>query len=277
MSSLADLAARRIKTHARVATLDIERIPGRFATTWRGMTVKGDFWDLSETRRTIGRRLDPDDVTEWPRTICVAWRWQGQKRVNFASEWGQGRDEMLRRVWDVYNKAEMIVGHNVDSFDTKTLKGEWAMMGLTPPSPWKTYDTLKVARRELRLESNKLDSLCQRFGLNAKTDRYSVEMARAAVAGDKAAQRQIRAYNEGDIQASEDLADFLRPWHRSHPIVGNPADERVCTRCGSTDLTLSDKRYRAVVLDYGMLLCSDCGAWMRAGHVARAATTRGVA
>lgn len=277
MSTLEQLASRRIKTRADVVTLDIERIPGRFATTWRGMTVEGDFWDLSETRRTIGRRLDPDEVTEWPRTICVAWRWQDQKRVHFASEWGQGRDEMLRRVWDVFHKAEMLVGHNFAGFDEKILKGEWAMLGLTPPSPYKVYDTLKVARRELRLESNKMDSLCKRFGLNAKTDKYSVAMARAAVNGDRDAQRKIRAYNVGDIAASEALADWLRPWHRSHPIVGNPSDDRVCTRCGSTDLTLDAKRYRAVVMDYGMFLCDDCGSWMRAGHVARVSSTRGVA
>lgn len=275
--TLRDLAARSIKPRADVVTLDIERVPGHFATTWRGMTVEGDFWDLSETRRTMQRRLDPDDVTEWPRTICVAWKWKDERRIEFASEWGDGREGMLRRVWDVYHRAALVQGHNVNAFDTKNLKGEWAMLGLTPPSPWKVYDTLTVARKELRLESNKLDSLCKRFGLSAKTDKYDVATARAAVAGDTKAQRKIERYNKGDIRASEALADWLRPWHRAHPIVGAPSgDERVCTRCGSTDLTLDATRYRAVVMDYGLYLCETCGSWMRAGHVARVTGTRGV-
>ena len=270
-------APRIVKPNeANLATLDIERFPGAFKLDWRGLAVEGEFWDLGQYRRAIGRRIHPDEVTRWPRTICVAWRWYGQKRVEFVSEWGDGYDAMLKAAHAVFDKADAVQGHNMDGFDKKKLAGEWAMAGLTPPTPFKVIDTLKVARSHLGMESNTLDSLCQRFGLVAKTDRYDIEVARAAIDGNKAAQKRIERYNRGDIIASEGLADFLRPWHKTHPHLGTPADERVCNRCGSTELTLLPKRWRANVQDYALYECGNCGGHVRAGYVARVAHTRGV-
>ena len=67
--------------NARVVTLDIERIPGRARVKHRGLTIEGEFWDLSGWKHTIGRRIHADDVLEWPRTICAAWRWYGEEEV----------------------------------------------------------------------------------------------------------------------------------------------------------------------------------------------------
>lgn len=278
VSALTDALPRIAKPHkANLATLDIERFPGAFRIEgWRGLAIEGEFWDLSQYKRVIGRRIHPDEVTRWPRTICLAWRWYGQKRVEFVSEWGNGHEAMLQAAWDVFDRADAIQGHNMDGFDKKKLAGEWAVAGMKPPTPFKVIDTLKVARANLGLESNTLDSLCKRFGLVAKTDRYDVEVARAALGGVKSAQKRIEGYNRGDIIASENLADFLRPWHRSHPHLGLPGDDKVCNRCGSTDLELLPKRYRAVVQDYALFTCRNCGGHVRAGYTARIAHTRGV-
>lgn len=279
MSTLADLAQRSAKHvgTALIATLDIERLPGRAKVSHRGRSIEGDFWDLGGWRDLIHRRIDPDEVTDWPRTICLAWRWAGTRKVEFAAEWQDGgREAMLLAAHDVYDRADLIQGHNAAAFDTKKLKGEWALLHLRPPSPFKVYDTLKVARTELGMDSNKLDSLNKRFGIRAKTDKYSIAVARAACEGDEKMQRRLQRYNVGDISASEGLADFLRPWAKTHPHVGAPTDKLTCNRCGSAKLELQAKRYRAVVLDYAMYRCLNCGGHVRAGHVARAASTRGV-
>ena len=84
---------------ARVVTLDIERIPGRARVKHRGLTIEGEFWDLNGWKHTIGRRIHADDVLEWPRTICAAWRWYGEEEVHFAAEWEVGgNDGFLRRL-----------------------------------------------------------------------------------------------------------------------------------------------------------------------------------
>ena len=258
----------------KILTLDIERVPGRAKVKHRGLTIEGDFWDLSGWKHTIGYRIHPDDVLEWPRTICAGWRWYGAKRVEFGAEWLTDREEFLRRQWGLFNEADILVGHNMAGFDAKKLSGEWWVeLGLTPPSPYKVVDTLKVARTRFSLESNTLDALLKRRGLAGKTDRYSVEMARAACAGDKKAQRQIRAYNVGDIHASELLYDDVRGWIPNHPHIGlYSGEDGCCGNCGG-ELKASDW-CRTAVTAYAQYVCTNCGAWFRRNDIKTRVLTR---
>lgn len=276
--SLADqVAAKRlVAVKPNVLTLDIERIPGRARHVHRGLTIEGDFWDLSGWKHLIGYRLPPESVIEWPRTICAAWRWYGTKRTEFASEWDDGRDEMLQRIWDAYDRAELLYGHNVAGFDTKNLNAEWLTLGLSAPSPFKTLDTLKEARKTFGFESNTLASLTQRLGIATKTDKYNVEMARAAVAGDKTQQRKIRAYNVGDIDASEAFVDRLRGWIPGHPhnVVGTIDDRPTCNQCWGDNLVRTGTKLAQQIV-YVLYRCQDCGGNVQGTRHSRAAVTRG--
>lgn len=269
------LAPRIVKKKVppKILTLDIERLPGRATVKHRGLTISGDFWDLSGWKHTLGYRIKPEDVEEWPRTICLAWRWYGARKVEFSSEWDDGHEGMLRQAWDLYNEAQVVVGHNIDGFDTKKLKGEWNLYRLGRPSPFKSVDTLKVARSEFGYESNTLDSLLTRWGLQGKTDKYSIEMARAACAGDPRAQRKLRLYNQGDIRATENAYDFVRGWIPNHPHIGLlTGDEDCCGNCGG-DLVQNDW-YRTAVTAYAQMHCTNCGAWFRKTHIKARVTTR---
>jgi ribosomal protein L37AE/L43A len=279
MSLAQAVESARLNVSTRnVLTLDIERLPGRARHQHRGLTIEGDFWDLSGWKHILGYRLPPESVIEWPRTICAAWQFYGGKRVEFASEWGDGREEMLRRIWDAYDQADVLYGHNVAGFDTKNLNSEWLMMGLNPPSPFKTLDTLKEARKTFGFESNTLASLTDRLGIETKTDKYSVAVARAAVAGSKKDQRAIKAYNVGDIHASRAFVDRLRGWIPSHPhnVVGTIDDRPTCNQCWGDNLERNGTRL-AQLITYTLWRCSDCGANVQGSRHARAAITRGAA
>lgn len=257
--------AERVKASgARIVVLDVERMKGK---------AEVEFWDLGDFKH---RRLHAEDVTLWPRTILVAWKWLDGKRVEAASEWGDGREAMLRAAWEVYNDAHVVIGHNLDSFDTKKLKAEWALMGLTAPAPWKSVDTLKVARREFGFESNTLASLTTRFGITSKNDRYDVEVARAALDGDVKAQRRITRYCKGDVVANEGLYLAQQGWNPTHPHMGVLVDdEKRCPQCMSTNLERRGN-YLANLIEYARYRCLDCGGWLRASHERRMANVRGV-
>lgn len=277
MSLAAQVAGSRLNISTpNVLTLDIERLPGRARHQHRGLTIEGDFWDLSGWKHLIGYRLPPESVVEWPRTICVAWRFYGQRRTEFTSEWDDGREEMLRRTWDAYDKADVLYGHNVDRFDTKNLNAEWLTLGMPPPTPPKILDTLKEARKTFGFESNTLASLTNRLGISTKTDKYSVEMARAAVAGDKTKQRQLKAYNVGDIAASEAFVDRLRGWIPSHPhdLIGRTDDRPTCNQCWGDNLKPNGIKL-AQQITYKLFRCADCGANVQGTRHARAGVTRG--
>ena len=85
----------KIKTEAKRLVFDIERIKGSFRKQYRGLDIQGEFWGLSDYKHVIGR-IYPDEVTEWPRTICVAWRFIGDKQIE---RFQPGRDfERFRAV-----------------------------------------------------------------------------------------------------------------------------------------------------------------------------------
>lgn len=266
MSALSDgLAKAKLSNAHRVLIIDIERMKG---------TATVEFWDLGDFKN---RRIHADDVTAWPRTICAAWNWYESDRVEFASEWGKGgRESMLRRIWQAYDKAQIVVGHNVAAFDTKKLKSEWRDMGLNPPSPFKQVDTLTIARREFGDESKTLDALCRRMGITAKTDRFDVEIARAAIAGDRQAQARIKDYNVGDIGATKGLYDAVRAWDASHPhsVVGTTDDRPTCNSCWGDRLEVNGYKLANLIL-YRLFRCRDCGANVQGSRHSRAAVTRG--
>lgn len=263
---VATATAPMLKGH-NIITLDIERFKGK---------CELEFWSLGDFKN---RRIPADAVIEWPRTICVAWRWYGTKPVEFVAEWQEGgREAMLLAAWEAYDKADILVGHNLAAFDTKHLNSEWRDMGLNPPSPFKTVDTLKEARKHFGDESKQLAALTKRLGIPTKTDKYDVEVARQALAGNKAMQRKLANYNKGDIVATEALYDRLRGWMPHHPHVksGNALDVISCNQCNGRNLDRNGIKL-AQQITYLLYRCQDCGANVQGTRHSRAATTRGAA
>lgn len=258
----------------RVLTLDIERIPGRATVQHRGLTVEGEWWDLSGWKHVIGRRIHPDNVTAWPRSICAAAKWYGEKEVMFSSEWGDGHEGFARQTWEWFNEADIIVGHNMQAFDARHIRGGWLEYGWSPPAPWKVVDTLKIARAEFNFESNTLDALCKRLGVNAKTDKYDAQIAHAAVGGDAKAQKKLKAYNIGDIKASEGLYDRLRPYIKNHPHLSMlNGSEWGCPNCGNENVSTNRQGEAfANVQRYAAYQCVKCGAWIRGNRKLQDAT-----
>lgn len=251
--------------HVRILVADIERLPGYAKVNHRGLTVEGSFWDLNSFKHTTGRRIHPDDVVSWPRTICAAGRFYGDKETLFAAEWENNHETFMRTIWAWMDEADVLVGHNVQGFDWKHIMGSFIEYGWTPPSPVKFVDTLKVARKEAGWESNTLDSLNKRLGVNAKTDKYSSQVAQAAVDGDEKAQRKIRAYNIGDIAASTSLYDRLRPYMTNHPHLSMwNGNEFGCPNCGyeKAGLSPTGEAY-ANVTKYRSYSCNKCGMNIR--------------
>lgn len=244
---------------ARVLIIDIERLKGR---------AEVEFFDLNDYKN---RRIHPDEVQEWPRTICAAWKFQGDRKVEFAAEWEEGGvAQMAAATHAAYDEADIVVGHNIDGFDTRKLNSLWIEQGLTVPSPRKSVDTLKVARGVFGMESNTLNALCVRLGITAKTDRYDHEVARRACAGVVKDQRKLRRYNVGDIGATEALYNHFLGWQKNPPNAALwSGDKQIrCVACGKTNLQLRGEQV-ALAQVYDRYQCQDCGKWGKGLEIVR--------
>jgi hypothetical protein len=252
VAGLADLL------HQRVLTLDIERLPG-LAPVWDQKTnyIPAASW----------RRL--------PSLLCFAANWYGRRDVMFSSVWADGREGMAQAAWDMLDKADVIVTFNGKRFDLPHLKGEFATLGMPPPSPWRNVDLYQIARPLFGYESKSLAHLCLRLGVPGKRGRYDLAQAEAAVSGDIRAQAALTRYNKADVRATKAAYDAMRPWITNHPHIGQSTETLTCPSCGSTDLEPNGS-YRAMVMEYAAYRCRHCKANVRAGHVRRVARTRGV-
>jgi hypothetical protein len=246
--SIADLAEAAAKQRElKTLVIDVERLQGE-------ATVP--FWGLGDYKH---RRIHHENVTVWPRTICAAWRWIGEKKVHFAAEWDSGPTAFAQVMRDLLHEADIITGHYVNGADRKWLNSLFRDHGINWPSPYKVVDTCTIARRDLGDESMTLDALCKRFGIPAKSGKYDAAVARAACEGDKKAQRQIAAYNKGDVEASTGLYFMTLPLAHGHPHVApNRGNKKlVCPRCASSDVH-RDGAWSPGVYVYERYRCDAC-------------------
>jgi hypothetical protein len=259
-AELTTLAKRR---ELRTLVVDVERRKGTFRWPFEDrfdtLTIEGRFWGLSDFKHKFGR-IPHEHVTEWPRTICAAWRWIGDPKVQFAAEWDDaGPEGFARTMRDVMDQADIITGHYVNKADRRWLNSLFRDHGIDWPSPVKVVDTLTIARRDLGDESMTLDALCKRWGIPAKAGKYDANVADAACDGDRKAQREIRAYNMADVEASTGLYFKTLPLAHGHPHVApvKGMDRTICPRCSSENVhrygTWSPGTYV-----YAAYRCDDC-------------------
>lgn len=255
--SFADLAKKIQPTTAKILTIDIERLAGTaYAFDPKTRFIPSDRW-----------------ITR-PRTVCWAARWYGQTRVMFEAEW-KDPAALVQRSWELYDQADLVVTYNGIRFDNKHLRSLWFEHGLPMPSPHKAVDLFAVVR-QFGWEFKSLDDVTRRLGRPGKVQRYDVWQTQSAVDGNRADQRALRTYNIGDVELTEWLYDRLRGWMPNHPHLGTHGDEKRCNQCDSAELKLEARTYQAVVLEYGLFRCQDCGGLSRAGWTKRKASTRGV-
>lgn len=253
--SLADrLADRELST----LVLDIERLPG-LAWAWHPRT---DY-------------IPPDNWEQWPRTILVCAGWLGETKVHAFSEWEHGRQGMHEAIFDMLDRADLTATFNGVAFDLPHLQDGFTEHGLGKPQPSKPVDLLKVARQSHGWESNTLDQVCQRLGIESKNDKYDRRTALAAVNGDEKAQRRITRYCRGDVKATRGVYLELLPHVKAHPHVA-PAraeDANLCPRCGSDDVERRGT-YSPAVYRYRQYHCKSCGGWYRTSYESKGPSTR---
>ena len=247
------------KRELKTLIVDIERLPGRFSS---------DFWDLNDFKN---RRIHADLVEQWPQTISVAAMWYGEKDFLFHAVWHKGGlKKMLAEAYKLYDQADLVVTYNGVKFDNKHLASGWVEQGMGKPSPWRDIDLLKVARQAFGFESKTLDSVCKRLGIEAKNDKYSVEIAQAAVAGDISAQNRLQRYNKNDVKITAQVYEHLLPYIKGHPHVSPNAglDQTICPRCGSKEIKRNGS-HSTGVHRYLKYLCKTCGGSFRTTYEAK--------
>lgn len=166
---------------------------------------------------------------------------------------------LVREVRDLLDECEILIGQNSDRFDLKVLNTRFLYHGIPPPSPYKTIDTLKEARKYLRLPSYALDDLGSYFGIGRKTKETHHQLWKDCIAGNKKAWKQMLHYNENDTILTERLFNKLKPYIKTVNL-GIWHSKTVCPRCGSRNLRREGYN-KTLTKTFRKLQCKDCLGW----------------
>jgi hypothetical protein len=164
---------------------------------------------------------------------------------------------VLHRLMD---EADIICAHNGDSFDIKKINSRLIVNGFGPPSPYKTIDTLKIARRVFKFDSNKLDNICRYLKLGRKIPTTGAALWRGCVNGEPAAVRTMRSYCKHDTELLVGAYELLRPWAANHPNLTIWTDQSGCPVCKSVRVQRRGVMVRTNVKRH-RYHCQDCGHW----------------
>jgi len=200
---------------------------------------------------------------EW-NIICVAWQWDGEKKINVESL--RGKDphddtDLVLLLWNLFSEADFIIAHNGDKFDIPKVQARFLLAGLEPPRPFKSIDTLRVCRRHFKLTSNRLTDVCQALDIGKKTPHTGWELWAGCLAGDDKSWALMEKYNKQDIVLLRELYLVVRPWISNHPVVHVAG----CPVCGSSHVHSRGTR-RVASLTYPNFQCQSCFGWFLGVH-----------
>lgn len=197
-------------------------------------------------------------------TMCYSAKWVGERGLIFDSIFDTKPEKMVRGVHKLISEADAVITYNGVKFDLPTLNKEFVLYGLEPPSPYKNIDLLKVAKRQFRFPSNKLDYISRELGLGSKVKHKGHDLWIECMRGDPKAWKTMTSYCKQDVVLLEKLYHRLLPWIHNHPnhSLYDPQDTPSCTNCGSTHLQSRGYAYTNT-LRYRRYRCNDCGSWNR--------------
>lgn len=225
----------------------------------------GYYFDLWKEGNIVGK------VREW-YILSVAYKWEGEKSVKAMGlpdypgykKNKEDDKELVSLIHSLLSQADIVIAHNGDRFDVKKINARLLKHGITPPSPYKTVDTLKVAKKYFAMESNRLNDIAKYLKLGSKLSHSGFKLWEDCMAGDKKAWAIMLKYNKQDIVLLEAVYLKLRPWMTNH-IDRNILNgtSRQCPNCGKD--TLHNEGIRptktGIHIRYRCAGKGGCGAW----------------
>lgn len=234
----------------KILLFDIETAPN-LAWVWgvweqNAIDLKGDWYILSFAAKWL------DDSKVIVRGLCD---YHGYKKHL------EDDKQLVKELWDLFNEADIVIGHNGDEFDIKKCNTRFLIHGFGPPAPVRSIDTKKVAKKYFRFDSNKLDELGRQLGLGRKMHHEGFELWKGCMAGDKRSWSKMLAYNKQDVILLESVYLKLRSWMQNHPNLNMFNDTMDgCPNCGSHHVHRRGVRRNKTTAQQ-RFQCQDCGAW----------------
>jgi len=200
------------------------------------------------------------EIVEEGYMLSFAYKWLGEKSVKSYSlaTFKGNRKKLIEKLWELFNEADIVCGHNAKQFDVKWANRAFVFYGLTPPSPFKVVDTLTEARTKFKFNSNRLNDLGTYLKIGNKLETGGFPLWKRCMAGDKKAFALMEKYNRQDIVLLEKIYLRLRPY-MNHPKINIEYGQ--CENCGSKSVVKNGAHILVGGFKKDQYQCKDCGHW----------------
>lgn len=194
----------------RVLVLDIETSP-----------IQSYTWGIWEQNISI------DQIKHDWFVFCWSAKWLNSDKILSDRLTGKEARKMndkriLKSMWELLDEADIVIAHNGDKFDIRKINTRFLKHGMNYPSPYKSFDTLKICKREFGLTSNKLDYVCRFLGMEGKVETGGQKLWNECMLGDEKALKKMSHYCDNDIKILEQVYLKLEPYIRNNPKSWNP-------------------------------------------------------
>lgn len=235
-------------------------------------------WDIENSHNVVlSFDLYPEyiphhNIIQERYIFCVSYKWYGQKKIHTISI----LDDPKRFKKDIHDdyyvvsefrkileKADAHVAHNGNKFDLPMFNGRMLKHGLKPVPKSKSIDTLLIARRYFRLNSNKLDYLAKYLDYEGKMQNPKGLWIDCLNGNVKALKHMIK-YNKQDIDILNFVFERLMPYiHNDQLNMGMFLKGARCVNatCGSRDIQWRGNFNLTRVNKYRRFQCQKCGRW----------------
>jgi RNase_H superfamily len=204
---------------------------------------------------------------EW-ELLSVAYKWLGTKKVECITRQDfkdTTEKTLVKELWKLLDEADVVVAHNGDAFDNKKAMAKFIQHNLTPPSPYKSIDTKKIAKNRFNFNSNSLGDLGKTLKLGKKLETGGFDLWLKCMAGDKASWKKMTRYNKQDVSLLEKIYLKFRAWTPSHPNLALYSENALGVECPVCSSPHVQKRGFNIlrVTKRQRLQCQSCGHWFQ--------------
>ena len=176
-------------------------------------------------------------------------------------------ERLVLELWSLLDNADIVIGHNISSYDNKKANAYFIKYGLPPVSPFKSIDTLSIAKRKFKFEFNSLAYLAKYLGVTDKIENDGMPLWIDCHLGKQEALNTMLRYNIGDVKTQREVYNILKSYDNNgvNMSLYDSAECLKCVSCGSHNVSmLTNKLVYTPSNKYLAYRCNDCSIVMRA-------------
>ena len=236
------------------------------------------FWDLESSLMQgmffglWGENIQFKRVTKQSHLLTASWAFnddevQGVRLTPEDVETGNDLEIVVKMIQAI-NSADVIVTFNGKRFDYKLLNARALFWGLPPVKPVKHIDLFEQAKKVFKFPSNSMQNISMYLGENGKLQNSSDLWERCSDSSNYVvcdnALNEMLIYNKRDIIATRDLFYRFRGWMKGVPNIATITNDKKsteylrCTHCGSLNVDKMNENTYTTASSFNLYRCGDC-------------------